>query len=140
MLINYSITFGLALMIGTKVPYISQSYLISGAILPVAAVFIVLLVAEILRNNVSMRSKLSLAIASISSYRRRFRCSGTRGDIGSIAGKFITVLDPFIRAASPLVDSVAEQRISAWGNLYLEFGIVILFFLLGLYFVLQEPN
>ena len=63
-----------------------------------------------------------------------------RGDIGSIAGKFITVLDPFIRAASPLIDSVAEQRISAWGNLYLELGIAILFFLVGLYFVLKNPT
>ena len=140
MLINYSITFGLALFIGTKVPYISLSYLISGAVLPVVAVFIVLLVAEILRNNISMKTKLSLAAAAIVASRRRFYCSGTQGDIGGITGKFITVLDPFIRAASPLVDSVAEQRISAWGNLYLEFGIAILFFILGLYFVLKKPN
>ena len=64
MLVNYSITFGLALFIGTKVPYISLGYLISGAVLPVAAVFIVLIVAEILRNNISMKTKLSLAIAA----------------------------------------------------------------------------
>ena len=57
-----------------------------------------------------------------------------------LAGKFITVLDPFIRAASPLIDSVAEQRISAWGNLYIELGIAILFFLVGLYFVLKNPT
>ncbi len=140
MLINYSITFGLALFIGTKVPYISQSYLVSGAVLPVVAVFIVLLVAEILRNNVSMKTKLSLAAGAIVAIVGGFAVLALRGDIGSITGKFITVIDPFIRAASPLVDSVAEQRISAWGNLYLEFGIAILFFILGLYFVLKNPT
>jgi dolichyl-diphosphooligosaccharide---protein glycosyltransferase len=140
MLISYSITFGLALFIGTKVPYISLKYLISGAILPVAAVFIVLIVAEILRNNISMRTKLSLVIASIVAIVGSFVVLAATGLMGGITGKFITVLSPFIRAASPLVDSVAEQRISAWGNLYLEFGIAILFFIVGLYFVLKNPT
>jgi dolichyl-diphosphooligosaccharide--protein glycosyltransferase len=104
MLINYSITFGLALFIGTKVPYISLSYLISGAVLPVAAMFIVLIVAEILRNNISMRTKLSLTIGTITAIIAGFAALSLTGLMGSIAGKFITVLDPFIRASNPLVD------------------------------------
>ncbi|MCL4429294.1 MAG: glycosyltransferase family 39 protein [Chloroflexi bacterium] len=140
LLINYSITFGLALFIGTKVPYISLGYLSSAAILPVAAVFIVLVVAEILRNNISMKTKLTLALVSLVGIVGGFIALAATGLMGSITGKFITVLNPFIRAASPLVDSVAEQKISAWGNLYLEFGIAILFFLVGLYFVLKNPT
>ncbi len=140
MLINYSITFGLALMIGTKVPYINLSYLTSGAVLPVAAVFLVLIVAEILRNNISMKSKLTLTVATLVAIIAAFVALGLTGALGNIAGKFITVLDPFIRAGSPLIDSVAEQRISAWGNLYIELGIGILFFLVGLYFTLKNPT
>ncbi len=140
MLINYSITFGLALFIGTKVPYISLSYLISGAVLPVAAVFVVLVVAEILRNNISMKSKLALAVAAIVGIVGGFAALSFFGLIGGIAGKFETVLAPFIRASSPLIDSVAEQRISAWGNLYIELGVSILFFLVGLYFTLRNPT
>jgi dolichyl-diphosphooligosaccharide--protein glycosyltransferase len=140
LLINYSITFGLALFIGTKVPYISLSYVISAAVLPVAAVFIVLVLAEVLRNNISMKSKLLLAVASLVIIVGGFVTLAVTGFLGGIAGKFITVLDPFIRAASPLIDSVAEQRISGWGNLYLELGIGILFFLVGLYFVLKNPT
>jgi dolichyl-diphosphooligosaccharide--protein glycosyltransferase len=140
LLINYSITFGLALFIGTKVPYISLSYVISAAVLPVAAVFIVLVLAEVLRNNISMRSKIALAVASLVIIVGGFVTLAVTGFLGGIAGKFITVLDPFIRAASPLIDSVAEQRISGWGNLYLELGIGILFFLVGLYFVLKNPT
>ncbi len=140
MLINYSITFGLALFIGTKVPYISLSYLISGAVVPVAAVFIVLVVAEILRNNVSIKTKLSMAIGTLIVVVGGITVLALTDKLGGITGKFVTVLDPFIRAASPLVDSVAEQRITAWGNLYLEFGVAILFFLLGMYFVLRNPT
>jgi dolichyl-diphosphooligosaccharide--protein glycosyltransferase len=140
LLINYSIVFGLALFIGTKVPYISLSYVTSGAIVPVVAVFIVLLLAEILRNNISKKSKLTLAIASLVIIIGGITTAAVTGLLGGIAGKFITVLDPFVRAASPLIDSVAEQRISAWGNLYIELGISILFFLVGLYFVLRNPT
>ncbi len=140
MLINYSITFGLALMIGTKVPYIGLNYLISGAILPVAAVFLVLLVAELLRNNISIKSKLTMAVAAIVVIVGGFVALWATGALTSLAGKFITVIDPFIRASSPLIDSVAEQRISAWGNLYIELGISIVFFLIGLYFTLKKPT
>jgi dolichyl-diphosphooligosaccharide--protein glycosyltransferase len=140
MLINFSLTFGLALMIGTKVPYIGLGYLVSGAILPVAAVFLVLIIAELLRNNISIKSKLTLTVASVAVIIGGFVTLWLTGALTSLAGKFITVLDPFIRAASPLIDSVAEQRISAWGNLYLELGVGILFFLIGLYFTLRNPT
>jgi len=140
MLISYSITFGLALFIGTKVPYINLSYLVSGAVLPVVAVFIVLLIAEVLRNNISARSKLILTAGTIVGIVGSFAVLGATGALGGIAGKFITVLNPFIRASSPLIDSVAEQRISAWGNLYVELGISILFFLVGLYFTIRNPS
>jgi dolichyl-diphosphooligosaccharide--protein glycosyltransferase len=114
--------------------------LTSAAVLPVAAVFLVLVVAELLRNNITVKSKLTLTIASIVAIIAAFAALGITGALGDIAGKFITVLNPFIRASSPLIDSVAEQRISGWGNLYLEMGITILFFLVGLYFTLRNPT
>jgi dolichyl-diphosphooligosaccharide--protein glycosyltransferase len=140
LLINYSITFGLALFVGTKVPYISLSYVISSAVLPVAAVFIVLIVAEIMRNNISIKNKLSLVIAGLVVVVGGFIALWATGSLGGIAGKFITVVDPWVRAASPLINSVAEQRIAAWGNLYTELGVAILFFLVGLYFVIKNPT
>jgi dolichyl-diphosphooligosaccharide--protein glycosyltransferase len=47
---------------------------------------------------------------------------------------------PFVRSAAPLIESVAEHRISAWGNIYFELGVGILFFLVGLYFILRNPT
>ncbi|NLB75213.1 MAG: hypothetical protein GX799_01925 [Crenarchaeota archaeon] len=140
MLVNYSIIFGIALMIGTKVPYLGLSYLTSGAILPVGAVFIALIIAELLRNNISIKNKLVMIVGALVIIVGAFIALWLTGTLSSLAGKFVTVLNPFIRASSPLIDSVAEQRITAWGNLYIELGITILFFLVGLYFTLRNPT
>ncbi|MCW4000020.1 MAG: hypothetical protein NWE93_07260 [Candidatus Bathyarchaeota archaeon] len=140
LLISYSITFGLALFIGMQVPYLSFNYLVSAVVLLVAAGFVVLLVAELLRNNITVRNKMTLVAGSVVAIVAVFAVLAATGALTSLAGKFITVLDPFIRSASPLIDSVAEQRISAWGNLYIEMGVSILFFLVGFYFVLKKPT
>ncbi len=140
MLISYSITFGLALFIGMQVPYISLNYITSGAILPVAGIFLVLIVAELLRNNISAKSKLTIGIVALAAAAGGFGVLALTGRLENLTGKFITVLDPFIRASSPLIDSVAEQRISAWGNIYIELGISVLFFLVGLYFTIKKPT
>ncbi len=140
MLINYSIIFGIALMIGTKVPYLGINYLFSGAVLPVAGVFVVLIIAELLRNNISMKNKLAFAAGSITLLVVAFAILLATGSLTELAGKFVTVVNPFIRGGEALVSSVAEQRITAWANVYTELGISILFFLVGFYFTLKKPT
>jgi dolichyl-diphosphooligosaccharide---protein glycosyltransferase len=142
LLLSYSITFGLGLFIATKVPYISNSYLFSGAVVPVAGVFVVLLIAELLRNNISFRTKITLVGSGLAVIIGGFALLWVTGilDKAGLQGKFSTVLDPFIRASSPLIASVAEQKVSTWGNMYLELGVTILFFMVGLYFILKNPT
>ncbi|MCW4054989.1 MAG: hypothetical protein NWE84_08760 [Candidatus Bathyarchaeota archaeon] len=140
MLLSYSLTFGIALLIATKVPYISLGYLTSGALLPVAGVFVLLCLSELLRHNISARAKVVLTGASLATLVGGFIFLWQLGFMQNIAGKFISVLDPFVRSATPLIESVAEHRISAWGNIYFELGLVILFFLAGLYFTLRNPT
>jgi dolichyl-diphosphooligosaccharide--protein glycosyltransferase len=140
LLLSYSLTFGLALFIATKVPYIALSYLASGAVLPVAGVFLVLCLSEVLRHNISARTKVLLTAASLVTLVGGFVALWQLGYMKGIAGKFISVLDPFVRSATPLIESVAEHRISAWGNIYVELGLGIIFFLAGLYFALRNPT
>jgi len=140
LLISYSITFGLGLFVATKVPIISIGYIASGAVLPVAGVFILLCLSEILRHNLSARIKVWLTGASLAAIVGGFVALWQLGYMTGIAGKFITVLDPFIRSSAPLIESVAEHRISAWGNIYFDLGFGILFFLAGLYFTLRNPT
>ena len=140
LLLSYSLTFGVALFVATKAPDVSLGYLTSGPVIPIAGVFLLLCLAEVLRNNISSRTKVLLTIASLAVIVGGFVAFWQLGYMESIAGKFITVLDPFIRAANPLIESVAEHRISAWGNIYYDLGIGILFFLTGLYFTLRNPT
>ena len=140
LLFSYSIVFGVALAVAVNVPYFTLRYLTAGAVLPVAGMFLLLCLAEVLRNNVSARTKLLLVVASLVAIVSGFAVLWTLGYMQGIAGKFLTVLDPFSRSAIPLIESVAEHRISAWGNLYYELGAGILFFLSGLYFTLKNPT
>ena len=142
LLLSYSITFGLALYISAIVPYLGLTYLTSGAVIPVAGGFVVLLIAELLRNNITLRSKVLLAITSLVVIVGGFSTLYATGFISGsgLQGKFSTVLDPFIRATSPIINSVAEQQLTAWGSIYIELGIGILFFLIGFYFVLKNPT
>ncbi len=140
LLFAYSITFGLGLFAAISIPLLSPHYLTSGAILPVAAVFVVLCLAEVLRANLTMKTKTILTAAFLVVLVGGVAVIWGFGDLTSIAGKFTSVLDPFQRASHPLIESVAEHRIAAWGSMYYELGIGILFFLVGIYFTVKNPT
>lgn len=140
LLISYSIVFGIALAVTINVPYFGFHYLTGGAVIPVAGVFLLLCLAEVLRHNISARTKLLLITASLVALVGSFVVLWQFGDISAVAGKFASVLDPITRSAQPLIESVAEHRVSAWGNIYYELGIAALFFLAGLYFTLKNPT
>jgi dolichyl-diphosphooligosaccharide--protein glycosyltransferase len=140
LLITYSIAFGVGLFIATKFQVISLEYLTSGPVIPIVGVFLLLCLAEVLRNNISIRTKVMLTIGAVVAIVGGFVVVWQLGYMESIAGKFITVLDPFLREANPLIASVAEHRISTWGNIYYDLGIGLVFFLTGLYFTLRNPT
>jgi dolichyl-diphosphooligosaccharide--protein glycosyltransferase len=141
LLLSFSITFGLGLFIAMNVPYVSPNYLIKVAVLPVVGVFALLCLCELLQAQTAVRLKtryigIILAIVLLGG----FALFWQGGYVGDVAGKFISVLNPFTRAGSPLIESVAEHRISAWGSIYYELGIGICFFVVGLFFTLRNPN
>ena len=141
LLINYGVTMGLGLLIAVQVPYIGLSYLTSAPVLPVFAVFVVLLIAEFMRHNiVSVKNKMYVAMGIFAAILVSLIPLVYLGYLGNIAGKFISVISPGARETAPLIASVAEHRVPAWGNLYVELGIAIIFFIVGLYFTLKNPT
>ena len=66
------------------------------------------------------------------------------GLIGSLADKFIAVINPGARVGETsiqqLVQSVQEHRPATWGSFYYDLGIGVLFIPVGLYFALQNPT
>ncbi len=135
LLLAYSITFGLGLLVSINNPYIAVGYLTSFAVLPVAGMFVLLCLSEMIRGLGSVRERVlffgMIMLALVGS----FATLWTLGYMHSIAGKFLTILDPFLRETNPLVQSVAEHRISSWSSVYFDLGIVIVFFVAGLFFV-----
>jgi dolichyl-diphosphooligosaccharide--protein glycosyltransferase len=136
LLLAYAITFGFGLLIAINVPKLSPNYLLTGAILPVAAVYGLLLLAEIVTNIKTAKWKAISVMLFLALIIGGIIALSYAGYMGGIAGKFISVINPFAREASPLIESVAEHRISAWGSIYYEFGVMIIFFIIGLFFIL----
>jgi len=135
----YSLTFGIGLLVAISTnTEVTSSYLTSAAVLPVVGVFVLLCLAEIVRNLTSAREKFGFVVVFLAILIGGFVALASLGFMGSIAGKFVTVLDPFFRSADPLVESVAEHRISAWGSIYYDLGVGILFFAVGLFFAARN--
>ncbi|MCS7096609.1 MAG: STT3 domain-containing protein [Nitrososphaerota archaeon] len=138
LLLTYSITFGLGLFIAINVPKLSTTYLLTGAILPVAGVFALLCLAEVLNSVTAAKWRIVVIVAFLALLTGGFAALWLGGYMQGIAGKFISVINPFVRETQPLIESVAEHRISAWGSLYYDLGIGILFFIFGFFFTLRN--
>ena len=142
LLLSYSVTFGLGLFIAINVPLLGHGnahYLTSSAIVLVAGMFVLLFLSEIIRNLTSAQSKVLFAAVFLVALIGAFVSLWYFGYIEGL-GKFLAVINPFAREANPLIESVAEHRISAWGSIYYEFGIGIIFFLAGVFFTLRNLN
>lgn len=140
LLLTYGITFGLGLPVAMNVPRLSPNYLLSTVIIAVAGVFSLMLLAEILKAMPAMKLKVLTVSVFLIMIVGGFTFLWRTGHIAGIAGKFVSVINPFVRAESPLIESVAEHRVSAWGSIYYDLGIGIIFFIAGLYFVTGNLN
>lgn len=140
LLIAYSMTFGLGLFIAVNVPKLSVNYLFTSAILPVAGVFVLLCLMEVVKNAPSEKGKVLAVTLLIALLVGGFLALWRLGYMEGVAGKFISVINPFARESSPLIESVAEHRISSWGSIYYELGVGIFFFAAGLFFAVRNLN
>jgi dolichyl-diphosphooligosaccharide--protein glycosyltransferase len=138
LLVSYSITYGLGLFIAVHVPKLSISFLSNWAVFPAFGIFALLCLCEILNQVKSTKWKLIYTVILLLAIIGGFVALSLLGVIGSPLGKFISVLNPFERLAAPLIESVQEHRVSAWGSFYYDFGIGVIFFAVGLFFALKN--
>jgi dolichyl-diphosphooligosaccharide--protein glycosyltransferase len=140
LLLSYSVSFGLGLFLTINIPYLNTSYLLTAPVLAVTGVWALLCFAEIWHFSASARSKTLIIIILLVFLVGSFTFLFVSGNVTAIAGKFYSVIEPFTRASNPILASVAEHAITTWGEIYGEFGIAILFSLIGLYFVVKNPT
>ncbi len=138
LLTSYSITFGLGLFLAINVPKLSLGYLKSWAILPIAGVFALLCLSEAVKVMKTAKWKLILVVSVLAVILVGFLALSYFGYVGSIAGKFTSVLDPTQRDSSEIYQSVQEHRLTAWGSIYYDFGVGVFFFALGIFFAVRD--
>ena len=138
LLISYSLTFGLGLFIAINVPKLGLQYLTTQAILPVLGVFGLLCLCEVVKVINSKRWKLISVVVFFGVLIVGLVALSYLGYMGAIAGKFIRVIDPLQRETSQIYISVQEHRVTAWGSLYYDYGVGVLFFGLGLFFAIRD--
>jgi len=134
LLITYSLTFGICLFIASSFPNPGVKFLTSWPILLAGGVFLLLCLSEIVRRVRTTEWKIIYIAAFLAALIGGFSVLSYLGYMGSIAGKFISVINPFARESSPLVMSVQEHHMTSWSSLYYEFGITIIFMMLGFFF------
>jgi dolichyl-diphosphooligosaccharide--protein glycosyltransferase len=140
LLLSYSIAFGLGLFLDINMTYLNLNYLLTAPVLAVTGVFILLCLTELWHTATSTKNKTVFAAIVLAVLVGGFALLWHGGDITAIAGKFWATLNPFSRSSAAILESVAEHQITGWGQIYVEFGIYILFFIAGLYFTLKNPT
>ena len=64
----------------------------------------------------------------------------TTGFLGNMASKFVTVLLPIYRDATPILKSVSEHQIVTWSTFFRNTGVLIFFLPLSIYYLYQKPT
>jgi dolichyl-diphosphooligosaccharide--protein glycosyltransferase len=139
LLLSYSLTLGLSLFIAVNVPKLSTRFLFTAPVLAALFVFSLLCLWELFRNTKTNKWKFIYTLGFFAIIGVAFTITMGRGT-SPIAGKFLTVLNPFERLFNPIVESVQEHRPPAWGSFYYDYGLGIFFIIIGLYFAARNPT
>jgi len=144
LLVAYSVTYAIALLIAINVPHLlGLRFLLEITNLGVFGVFALLCAFEIGLRIKTPRMKGIFVLVIIAAGIAAFGALYAFGYVQPIAGRYLSVVFPFdesARAANPIVVSVQEHRPAAWGTLYYDLGVGILFIPVGFYFAAQNPT
>lgn len=140
LLISYTTTFGVALLMAASVPKFGLSFMLETTNLAVFGLFLVLCAFEVGRRIKTPRMKTVFALSFIVAGIGLFFALSYFGYAHNLQGKYLSVINPFERLYSPVVSSVQEHQPAAWGSIYYDLGIGILFIPVGFYFEAQNPT
>ena len=140
LLVTYGTTFAIALFIAVNVPKLGLGFFEEVTNVAAMGVFLVLVALEIGQRIKTVRMKGLFALGFVAVIIAAFLVLSYLGYIKGLQGKYESVLNPFARLFSPVVSSVQEQRPAAWGSIYYDLGIGILFVPVGFYFAAQNPT
>jgi dolichyl-diphosphooligosaccharide--protein glycosyltransferase len=142
LLIAYSTTNAIALFMAINVPkLLGFRFLLEITNVAVFGVFALLCTFEIGLHVKTARMKglfvVGVAAAGIAAFAALFLL----GYVQPLAGRYLNIVNPFGGGLSnPILVSVQEHQPAAWGTIYYDLGLGILFIPVGFYFAAQNPT
>jgi len=137
---SYSVTFGIALFAAVNVPKLGFGFLREITNVAVLGVFLLLCAFEISRHIQTAKMKNLFVAGLIALGIVSFVVLYWYGYVQTLPTKYMSIVNPFERLFHPVVSSVQEHRPAAWGSIYYDLGIGILFIPAGFYFAVQNPT
>jgi len=129
-LVSFTITMGLSMLIAVQFPRPGESAIYSIYYIAVIVGFITILLMKYLK-----KVEASLTIPVLTGF-VAIALSATillfnTGLFSSLLGKLMAVINPSARFEQPIVESVAEHKMSTWYSLFLDHGLLLLLFMIG---------
>jgi len=141
LLVSFTITYAIGLFIAINVPHLlGVKFLLEIDNIAVLGVFVLLCAYEISLHLKTTRMKGIFVLGIFAAGIAAFAALYMFGYVQPLAGRYQSIINPFERLANPIVVSVQEHRPAAWGTLYYDLGIGILFIPVGFYFAAQNPT
>lgn len=139
-LLTYIITIGLSYLFAVFIPRLGLSYLQSMDSVTIFGFLALLACYEAIRGRFRLRQVAAIGVILSAVFIAAVLILESTGLIYPISMKFIAVIFPGSRTASPIIESVAEHKRASWGIYFSDFGFSIALALLGLYFAIRKPS
>lgn len=129
-LIAFAVTMGLSILIAIQFPRPGESAVYSIYYIAVIVGFIIILLMKYLKR---IEASLTLPILTgfIAIALSASLLLFNTGLFSSLLGKLMAVINPSARFEQPIVESVAEHKMSTWYSLFLDHGLLLLLFMIG---------
>ncbi|MBO3803719.1 MAG: glycosyltransferase family 39 protein [Candidatus Brockarchaeota archaeon] len=136
----FAITQGLAAAIALQVPRPGVTVVTSMGFVPVLVAAAVLSLERASRISGSWSSRLAtfLGIGSCASVALIYLSQG--GLFTTLLGKLVAVLDPLTRLQVPIIESVAEHKMSTWYSIFSDHGFLPVLAFFGVANSLRKPT
>lgn len=136
----FSITQGLAAVIALQVPRPGDTVITSIGFVPVIVAVVLLMLERVSRLSETWTSKLGLFLGIGGAGAVVLLYLAQVGLFTVLVGKLGAILDPLTRLQVPIIESVAEHKMSTWYSLFGDNGLLPVLAFFGIIASLRRPT
>jgi len=138
LLIVYSTTIGVFMMLASQIPKIGLNLPFSGIGIAAIVALVLLMISEVGERMGKKELAYLASIVLLIAIGILITVSVEFSKFLGLTARYLSVLNPFIRRTLPIVESVAEHRATVWTSMTGEYLALPLFALFGLYILIKR--